>query len=181
MNVILNKRHILLAVLVVALGAAVYLNWRFAAAGENLVATGQNNETKYFGDAQYVDATGTEDVEVDAEQYFSEVRLTREQTRDEAIETISKLFEDTSLDDEQRAQLTVTATEIAQQIETEGRIESLIKAKGFEDCIVYLSDESANVVVRSEGLLSNEVAQIKDIILQESDVAVENIQIVERK
>ena len=65
--------------------------------------------------------------------------------------------------------------------ESENTIESLIKAQGFQDCVVYLNDTSANIVVKSDGLIPAEAAQIKDILLTEVTIPAENIRIFEVK
>ena len=59
----------------------------------------------------------------------------------------------------------IAAVETSKLIESEATIESLIKAMGYSDCIVYLDSESAKVVVQSEGLVSAQAAAIKDVIL----------------
>ena len=66
-------------------------------------------------------------------------------------------------------------------MELETKIESIIKAKGFDDCIVYISGDYADVMVQTEGLLETEAALIKEAIIQETAVPVENISIVEVK
>lgn len=75
--------------------------------------------------------------------------------------------------------MTSKANQIATDIETEGKIENLIKAKGFEDCMVYISEDSADVMVKTDGLLANEAAVIKDIVIQTTDIPVENVKILE--
>ena len=65
--------------------------------------------------------------------------------------------------------------------ESEGKIESLIKAQGFDDCVVYLNGSTANIVVKTEGLESAQAAQIKDILLTEVTIPAENIRIFEVK
>ena len=77
------------------------------------------------------------------------------------------------------ADATNKIVEISQQIEDESKIETLIKAKGFENCVVYLDDESANVVVQTSGLAVEQAAQIKNIVLSEKDIKAENITIQE--
>ena len=54
-------------------------------------------------------------------------------------------------------------------------IENLVKAKGFEDCIAYVDNEKANVVVKITDMTAEQAAQIKDIILSETNVDVSNI------
>ena len=68
---------------------------------------------------------------------------------------------------------------MAQAIEKEGKIENMIKAKGFTECMVYYDTERVDVIVKTNGLLTNEVAQMKDIIIKEVTVPDENIAIIE--
>ena len=187
MNMILGKRHIILAALVLSLGIAVYLNWAYSTSAGDFVATdasasGGDSETKNYGDSKYVSANG-EDVEVsEASAYFEEARLSRTKSRDEAMDSLKSMFEDVSLSDDQKAELAVQATAMAQAIETEGNLENLIKAKGFEDCMVYLSEDTADVVVKTSGEFTKEdAAQIKDVLLSQTSIPVENISITESK
>ena len=104
MNMILGKRHIILAALVLVLGIAVYLNWTFGGKEGGLNITDQLEAGKNYGDAQYVDANTGEnedDLEVNANgsSFFSEARLTRQQSRDSAIDTLTQMFQDSSLSD----------------------------------------------------------------------------------
>ena len=64
-------------------------------------------------------------------------------------------------------------------MESEANIETLVKAKGFADCLAIVSDNSVKVVVQTEGLSAEEAAQIKNIILEETDVLVENVSVDE--
>ena len=66
-------------------------------------------------------------------------------------------------------------------MESEGNIESLIKAQGFNECVVYLDGTSAKVVVQTDGMEAAQAAAIKDIILGEVSVPAENIRIFEVK
>lgn len=183
---IFGKRQLVLCTLVCALGAAIYLNWQ--AAGGELSLLGNNaqqtsgsgqeetqEDGKNYGDVELVSAQGE-----DADSYFSQVRIQRQQSRDEAIETVKEMFGDSeSMSDEDVQTATQTATDITESIEKETKIENMIKAKGFEDCVVFIENGKANVVVKSEGLLPSEAAQIKDIIIGAVDIEPENIRIVE--
>ena len=188
MNMIVGKKQIVLASLVAALGVAVYLNYQFA--GEDLALVTANTEQtevsetlvedgeeENYGDAQFVD---TQEVSAgqSSEEYFSQARLTRTQTRDEATEALQVMLSDESLAQEQKEELTAQVSAIAQSIETEGKIENLIKAKGFEECMVYCSTEKVDVIVKAPDLQEGDVVQIRDIVLAETQVPVENISIV---
>ena len=56
---------------------------------------------------------------------------------------------------------------IASEIQTEANIETLIKSKGFEKCVAVISDGTASVIVESDGLLPNELSQIKEIVWEQ--------------
>ena len=65
--------------------------------------------------------------------------------------------------------------------DAEGRIENLVKAKGFSECVAMIGDESVNVVVQSEGLGAADVIAIKDIAVAETEQTAENVKIIESK
>ncbi len=180
-SMIFGKKQIVLCCLVMALGIAVYMNWRLVGEAEDFTAVSTSAETiKKYGDSQLVDSQNIDGADsVNADIYFSEAKLTRQKTRDEAVETLQVMMQDIAVDSEAHADLAVQAAAIATAIEAEGKVENLIKAKGFADCMVYLEEDRASIVVKAQELLDNEVAQIKDIILKETSVPVENISIVE--
>ncbi len=191
-SLILGKKQIILCCLVMALGIAVYMNWRIVDEGEDFAAanvtqtdaaaSGSDDAVKKYGDSQYVDSQNIDGGDsVNGDIYFSEAKLTRQKTRDEAVETLQVIMSNVEVDSEAKADLAVQAAAIASAIEAEGKVENLIKAKGFSECMVYLDEDRASVVVRADELLDNEVAQIKDIILKETSVPVENISIVDVK
>lgn len=69
---------------------------------------------------------------------------------------------------------------IAQEIECESNIEQLILAKGFQQCLAVVNESSASVIVKSDGLLANEVAQIKEIVYEQSGIHPKDIKIIEK-
>ena len=174
-NFTLKKKHIAMAALVLMLSAAVYINYLYSTGDlDGLIATDKN-----YGDSILVKNDNENSGEVaDVASYFSEARISRQQSRDEAVQTIQNLVSADATED-QIASLSQKAEEIAANMELENKIESMIKAKGFNDCIVYISGEYADVMVETEGLLATEAALIKEAIVQETSVPVENISIVE--
>ena len=198
----IGKRQLVLASLVVALGAAVYLNWVFQGDGP-LIATDTLTSGGELGAAQLVNGKGSrapsssapsassqsassassQAVETAAkvDEYFSEAKLSRQKARDSSIELLQKVLEDASASDTAKKESVDKAATIAQNVVQESNIESLIKAKGFADCVVFLQNSECSVVVRSDGLLPNEAIAIKDIISGQSGVAYDKIKIVEAK
>ena len=132
----LGKRHIAAAALVLMLSAAVYVNYLYSTGGLNpLLEAGKN-----YGDSILVgkkneknsdgNETGT------AASYFSEARVSRQQSRDEAVQTIQNLYGSGENDETQTASLIQKAEEITANMELETKIESIIKAKGFDSELV---------------------------------------------
>ena len=174
LNFNIKKKHIAVASMMIMLSAAVYVNYLYAAGDiENFVAADKN-----YGDSILVEGSAKEEI-TDTASYFSEARVSRQQSRDEAVATIENLYGVAEEDSEQVSALAEKAGEIAANMELETKIESMIKAKGFDECIVYISGEYADVMVQTDGLLPTEAAVIKEAIIQQTSVPVENISIVE--
>ena len=196
-----GKRQLVLAALVVALGAAVYLNWQFSDQN-NLLATETVNSTaqeagKELGEAQYVNQNATSapsqteavssaegsgsKMSTEAEQYFAQARVSRQKARDEAVDTLKGLIADVSQNDAAKTEAVSQAAAIAKNIEQENNIENLIKAKGFAECVAFLQNGECSVVVSSEGLLDSEAIAIKDIVAGQAGIPYDKIKIVEAK
>ena len=169
----LNQKMTLLT-LVVALGVAVYLNWEYAkstdlaldAAEANApVSTGVVTDAlavdgevetgdKNYGEAQLVSVG-----EPTGEEFFEQARLTRTKTRDEALDTLQKSLKSAKLSDEEKEELTARLTATIDHITAESDIESLVKAKGFVDCVAFIDGDAVDVTVMttSDGLTKEEV------------------------
>ncbi|MEG0894388.1 MAG: SpoIIIAH-like family protein [Oscillospiraceae bacterium] len=133
-----------------------------------------DKKTKYLGDAQFVNGQI-----IAQDTYFVKAKLLRDQSRDKAIETISTILQDASLTQTDKQEATLKALNLTDLIEVENKIENLIKAKGFEECMVYINDDSASIVVKSEGLDGLKATQIKNIVVSESTVKGEKVSITE--
>lgn len=182
-TLILGKKHIILACLTLILGIAIYLNYAFTTTGDGIKTTGADADTMSgtssdsganYGDAAFVNGGETED-------YFAQARLEKLTSRDKAVETFKAMLGGGDLTEEEVATMTLEAVNTSKLIESEGVVESLIKAQGFTDCVVYFDDDTANIVVKTEGLIPSEAAQIKDIVLSKVTVPNENITIFEVK
>ncbi len=175
MNMIIGKKQIVLSALVLALSIAVYLNWQYSKTDGSLQPTNANDYGETAGMADGADGENY------GEAYFAEAKLTRTRSRDQAVETLKTMMADSQLSADQKAELALEAAKMAKSIETEGKIENLIKAQGFADCMVYYDTAKVDVVVKSEGLKDEDVAMMKDIILKETNISAQNISIMEVK
>ncbi len=182
MSGIFGKKQVLLAVLVVALGVAVYLNYYFANNSPSIDTNASLTSSKNLGDAQYVDASnvvGTQPTTAaSSSDYFVQAKLNRQTARQEALDIISEAINNVKATEETQKEALEKAAAIAAHVEQESKIESLIKAKGFADCVVYIEDDNCHVVVQSEELTPAQALQITDIITAQSDIVAQKINIV---
>ena len=81
---------------------------------------------------------------------------------------------------ELKEQAIADISQIARDIECEANVEALITAKGFEECVAVINNTNANIIVKSAGLMPNEVTQIKEIVYEASGVTPDNIKIIEK-
>ena len=190
------KRNAVIITVLVFVCAAVYLNWSYSKSEATLNQTaGDDTEqvmTLEGGDESdaaglyYTGAEGEADVPVDAaatNEYFDQVRLSREKARDSAVATLKSITETTNADSATVNEALEAMTAMAKRTEEEARLEGLITAKGFQDCVAYMTDNNVTVTVSAgaEGLSEAGVARIKDIILTETDYNANQMKIVEVK
>lgn len=185
MSKFIKKKQIVLAVLVVALGAAVYLNYYFSLQSPGVEGTSSSDtSSKNLGDAQYVNnpsaVTPSDDTtsQEDPTGYFAQARLNRENARQEALDVVVELMNSAKISDETEQQALAKTVEIAQAIEQESKIESLIKAKGFADCVVFIEDDKCSVVVAVEEMTAAQALQITEAVTAQSNIVAQNINIV---
>lgn len=172
---IIGKKQIIIASLVLILGVAIYLNWQFASSDQALtVAEILGTDTPTSSNATYGQAELVNSSE-DANDYFDQARLDKQKSRDEESESLATIMNDPSLTDDQKSQATLEATNIAKMSEEETTIENQVKAKGFEDCIAYVDDSHVNVTVKAPDMDAAQAAQIKDVIINVTGTDPSNI------
>ena len=84
---------------------------------------------------------------------------------------------------EEKKEYTSQLTGNLADLNAENEIETLVKAKGFADCLCFLQSGRADLTVMTSGdaLTAAQVAQIRDIVLSKSSVTAQNITVVEVK
>lgn len=179
-SIIIGKKQIIMTCLTLMLAVAVYINYTTApkpeAEGKTVSLTKSSDNINY-GETEFVNA----EAEPMGADYFAQARLDKMNNRDEAVQTLQSIIGGGDVSEEEMVVNALDAVEVSKLIESEGTIESLIKAQGFEDCVAYLDGESAKIVVKTEGLDKAQAASIKEIILGETEVSPENIRIFEVK
>ena len=176
------KKNLLAAGVLVVVCAGIYMNWMYNNANtvsdltQSLDADRVLSEDGIIMDSDNVSA-GSENSTIT--DYFAAVRLSRQQARDSAVELLQEAM---AYGDE------TNKTESSQQLElivqtalTEAQIESLIIAKGYVDCVAYMSDTGISVAVASPegGMQQDDVAVIADIVITQTGFSLEEIRVVE--
>ena len=115
-----------------------------------------------------------------SDSYFSSVQVSRQRTRDEAIEVLQSVVDNASSSETAKSEALAQISALADIMEAEANIETLIVAKGFEECVAVISDGTASIVVKSDGLLPAEISQINEIVYLESGIEPVNVTIIER-
>lgn len=183
-TVIIGKKQIIMTCLTLMLAVAVYINYasapKLADNSGDTVETAEMGDTVNYGETEFVNA-GAEPAEDTAADYFAQARLDKMNNRDEAVQTLQTIIGGGDLTEDEMVVNALDAVEVSKLIESEGTIESLVKAQGFDDCVAYLDGETAKVVIKTEGLDKAQAASVKEIILDETNVSAENIRIFEVK
>lgn len=193
-----GKRQVILAALVVALGAAVYLNWQFSD-NKNLIATNITQSTRELGEARYVNnvkeekavpqETKIDDTQIvkaanmseGTSEFFAQAKINRQKARDSATDMAKEILGDIKASESAKSEAVKQAADIAKNIQQESNIESLIKAKGFNECVAFIQNGECSVVVSPDGVNQNLAIAVKDIVSGQAGIAFDKIKIVEAK
>ena len=178
------KKNLVAAAILVAVCAGIYVNWLYSEEQAAANLTDTLDSEKILSDDLLVMSNQenmSEDVSASTTQtdYFAAVRLSRQSARDSAVALLQEAmaygddFEDSSSNQQ--------LEEIVQTALQEAQIESLIIAKGYTDCVAYISETGISIAVAAPegGLLQEDVAVIADIVLVQSDFTMDDIYVVE--
>lgn len=172
------KRNAVIFTVLLFVCAAVYLNWSYNQKEDSDVLSNngqvENTETLNETDANTGDASS-------ADEYFASVRLNRQQARNEASQTLQTVSTTEGVPQETIDSAAAEMMQIADWTVKEAELESMIIAKGFADCVVFMTEEGVTVTVAKpeEGMSQASVAKIVDIITSETEYTTDTISIIE--
>ena len=175
-----KKNLVAFAILLTVCGG-IYANWQYSENQAAVSLTDTLDEEKVLSSDLLVMGQDDEQAASDTtlDDYFAAVRLSRQQARDSAV---SLLQEAMAYDDKDTA--ASSDEQLGQIVETalcEAQIESLVIAKGYRDCVAYISEEGISVAVAApeNGLQQEDVAVIADIVINQSEFSMDDIRVVE--
>ena len=183
------KRNAIIAAAVALVCGGMFLNWRLNAKKQTPLPQTLDAE-KVMDDACLVLATQPGAVEAAAEaqperstaEYFAQLRLSRQESRDGAVEllqeTIAYADPDTDLSSSESS-----LNQIVNLALQEAQLESLVMSKGYTECVAYMTEDGISLAVpaKAEGLTDADVALLTDLITSQSDYTLDQIRIIEVK
>ncbi|MBS5619403.1 SpoIIIAH-like family protein [Eubacterium sp.] len=199
MKKILKKNQFIVTFLAVLIAVAGYLNYsaNLDKKNESKKVTNDTYESIYSKDNLL---TNNEDIEsMDKEEtteepgaavltngstlssYMVQAKLNREQTRSKNKETLLEVINNNDIGDKEKKKAVKSMVKITENSEMENNIETLLKAKGFNDIIVTINDNQADVILSDTEVSEEKRAQIEDVIKRKTNISVNNITITPAK
>lgn len=169
----IGARNLVLLCAVLLIGTAICVNYI-------LYTSEDENIADVDIDLDGTDLENTLQNDPNASNYFAQTILSRKQARDEALEVLKSVAKSESALPETVESALNDISQIAKDIENESNIETLIQAKGFEECIAVISNGKATIIVQTDGLLANEVAQINEIVYEAAGILPSDLKIIEK-
>ncbi len=176
------KKNLVAGAVLLTVCGGIYANWAYSQDKAVADLTDTLNADKILSEDMLVmgDDQLLEDTTNTMTDYFAAVRLSRQEARDSAV---SLLQEAMAYGDETAGNTSAELEQLVNLALCEAQIESLVIAKGYEDCVVYIADDAVSVAVATpeNGLQQPDVAVIADIVLTQSDYTMDQIHVVEVK
>ena len=170
-----TARSLVVVSAVLLVGLAVYLNYQWFYDPVNSMGYGDNNMDDNFSDSTTVGG------EADGEEnYFTSTALNRQEARDEAIDVLKLVAENAEASEEAKAEARERISQIAIDIQNEANIETLVKAKGFEECVAVISEDAVSVIVSAESLQASDTAKILSIVYETTGISPSKVSIINK-
>lgn len=175
------KKNLVAASVLVAVCGGIYVNWLYSEDQATASLTDTLDSDKLLSTDLLVmnDQTSALLEDTTITNYFAAVRLSRQEARDSAVGLLQEAMAYSG--DAEAAQSNEQLEHIVQTALNEAQIESLVIAKGYADCVAYISDDGISVAVASPegGLTQTDVAVIADIVTSQSEFKIKDVRVVE--
>lgn len=178
-----GKRNLIIAGVVLLIGAAVVLNWViFANVDDGFDGYDKDSgmSSSYGDETTDASSSGTDTDAISTDSFFSSTQVSRERARDEALEVLQSVVDNASTDDAAKTQALADISQIAKDMEAESNIETLVVAKGFEQCVAVISSGTINVVIKADKLSQSDIAIINEIVYEQSGIKPSDVKIVQK-
>lgn len=202
------KRNAVVAAIVLFVCVAVYLNWSYDQ-GQSVSGMGSAanvTSERNLGEAALVNSDGAlgleegsasssaaassktedktaqknKDAKTTSDDYFATARVNREEARDNSLSILQKTVNDPKASKDAVDAASKSITAMASATLQESKIESLVTAKGYTDCVAFIGDNSVSVVVKAKNnaLKASDVAKITDIVVGETKFSAGDVKVI---
>ena len=177
-----QKKTLIVTASVLVVCAAVAVNWMLFGPVSNGLENADGTNTPGIGtiapSETPVDTSGDSTA---GESFFAIAMTDRQRARDEALEVLQTVVDSDESTGEEKLRAAEAMARIASYIEAESNIETLVKSKGFSQCVAVVSEDSVSVIVgTADTLMANELAQIKEIVYLQTGVDPTAMRITEK-
>lgn len=138
-------------------------------------------EEKVTETSKEIEEQLTSEANMQKSSYILDMKMTREKQRESLSKSLNKMINNPSTTDETRQEASQMSLKLVKDQEIELKIEQLLSTKGFEDALVYISDEKVNVVVNEQEFAQEDAAKIFDLVAEQASVKYENIKLMNNK
>lgn len=173
-----TKAAISCFVLLLAVGVGGNWYWENSDLSTKVSTVSSSDSEKILGEASYVDATTEAQTE---SAYFADARVERQSARDESLEKLQKVIDSSSESDSAHKEAAEKIASISDMIAMENKIETLVKAKGVNNCLAVINGDGTkvDVIVDVDELTDTVILQIKEIATAQLGCTYENVTIIQ--
>lgn len=186
MKHILKKNQVIITALAIMIAVAGYLNYSGTKLEEAVIQSSvQEEQILQENGISTTDTAMTDDItdtpgeavltSATASKVAAQAKLTREQLRAQNKETLMEVINSDMIDEEQKQNAIDSMTSLTEKAEREAAAELLLDAKGFEESVVSITDNTVDVVINMAEISDAQRAQIEDIVKRKTEISGENI------
>ena len=172
----LGRRNLIIIGAIIAVGAAVWINYAVFYNPSQDVGYGDKNPSSDVGASEDENNAGDA-----VSTYFTSAQLSRQQAREEALAVLQTVVESEDALEATKTQALADIAQIAEEIRMESNVEALVKAKGYEACVAVLAGDKISVIVKCDDeLAAAQVAQINEIVYSQTGIVPANVNIIRK-
>lgn len=183
---VIRKKQLLAVTLIIALGAAVFVNWYYNRPGSKAVSAPQvsaeakESGERELGEARYVISADVTQVDgPDSEVFFPAAKEKRSQAHSEAAEKLNSVIKDSAASSSAVKEAVEKLGSLADNIEKEAELENLLKAKLGCEVLAVIGDGTVKIVVGKNGVDASSAVQIQETVSSATGINGEKVSIIE--
>lgn len=172
-----GRRNAIITASVLLIAAAVLVNWLLFSNASKKTTGYQGYDKPSTSDSKTEEPT---DTKTTTDAYFSATQVSRQRARDEALEVLQSVVDNAEAAEANKSEALTGIATIADEIRKEADMESLITAKGFEQCVAVMNGNSVSIIVKADSLQPAQIAQINEIVYSSTGIEPAGVTIIRK-